>query len=333
MLSKILHKIPAGTMIIPMFLSAIINTFFPEVFQIGDFTRAIFTSKGSTTVMSLALVFIGAQLRIKEIAEVAKRGGIIVFAKWLVGAILVTIIGKIFGPKGIFGISTLAFACALINANGALYLGLNIEYGDKLDQSSMSMSSLSSGAFLSLVTLGASGQAHVPILSLVDVVFPMLFGMILSNLDEKIGDALIKGIPITQPFVGITMGGSINILNIIDGGFSGILLGLLTVFITGPFALIFDIKLNKRPGYAAWAMASTAANAIAVPAAIAIVDPVWQPFVSVATTQVAAATVTTAIIVPLVTSFWAKKYGCPAYPLENQDFLREDWWNKYKPIA
>ena len=34
--------------------------------------------------------------------------------------------------------------------------------------------------------------------------------------------------------------------------------------------------------------------------------------------QVAAAVVVTAIIAPLMTSYWAKKYGCPKMPLETE---------------
>lgn len=35
MILKFLKKVPAGMMIVPMFLSALINTFFPDMLQIG----------------------------------------------------------------------------------------------------------------------------------------------------------------------------------------------------------------------------------------------------------------------------------------------------------
>jgi 2-keto-3-deoxygluconate permease len=47
-------------------------------------------------------------------------------------------------------------------------------------------------------------------------------------------------------------------------------------------------------------------------------DPALEPYVSGATTQVAAAVVVTAIIAPLMTSYWAKKYGCPKMPLKTE---------------
>ena len=79
--------------------------------------------------------------------------------------------------------------------------------------------------------------------------------------------------------------------------------------------MLCDRLIGKRPGYAGWAVASAAGNSIATPAAVALVDPSWAPFVGDATTQIAAAVVVTAILVPIITGWW-KKYGCPQIPLE-----------------
>ena len=74
--------------------------------------------------------------------------------------------------------------------------------------------------------------------------------------------------------------------------------------------LIFaDRFINKRPGYAGAAAASAAGNSVATPAAVALIDPSYAPFVEGATAQIAAAVVVTAICVPLLTAWVAKKYG------------------------
>ncbi|MFR7444086.1 MAG: 2-keto-3-deoxygluconate permease [Sellimonas intestinalis] len=69
-------------------------------------------------------------------------------------------------------------------------------------------------------------------------------------------------------------------------------------------------------GYAAWAVATTAGNAVAVPAVIGTADPAWAEFVGTATVQVAASTVLSALLVPFIVSWWAKKFGCPKFPKE-----------------
>ena len=126
------------------------------------------------------------------------------------------------------------------------------------------------------------------------------------------GDKLI-------PFVGLTLGAGINLSNVVKGGGPGILLGLITLFVGGSFIVFCDRIIGKRPGYAGWAVATTAGNAVAVPAAVALIDPRYAQHVSVATAQVAASVVVTAILAPLVTNYWAKKYGSPQFQNNNTD--------------
>ena len=325
MIMNFLKKIPAGMMIVPMFLSALINTFFPDLLQIGSFTTAVFTNAGTAAILGVQLVCMGAQLRVKELAEVLKRGGVLLISKYAIGAILGILIGKTFGMAGIFGLTTLAIISAITNSNGSMYLALNVEYGDEVDQTAMSLLAINDGPFLTLVTLGASGLAQIPIVSLIAVVIPIIFGMIIGNLDEKMSKFLEPGVGLLLPFVGISLGAGIDVKGIVAGGAPGILLGLMTICISGPFVVLCDRIFNKRPGYAGWAISSTAGNAIAVPAVVASIDPGWAPYVTAATTQVAASTVMTAILIPIITSWWAKKYGCPKHPLPGQDFSKKYW--------
>ena len=325
MIFKFLKKVPAGMMIVPMFLSALINTFFPDMLQIGSFTTAVFTSAGTAAVLGVQLVCMGAQLRVKELAEVVRRGGVLLLSKYVIGAIIGIIVGKVFGMVGIFGLTTLAIISAITNSNGSMYLALNVEYGDEVDQTAMSLLAINDGPFLTLVTLGASGLAQIPITSLIAVIVPIIFGIIIGNIDKKMSEFLEPGIGLLLPFVGITLGAGIDVKGIVAGGAPGILLGIITVCISGPFVVLCDKIFNKRPGYAGWAVSSTAGNAIAVPAVVASIDANWAPYVTAATTQVAASTVMTAILIPIITAWWAKKYGCPKYPLSGQDFSKKDW--------
>lgn len=324
MILRFLKKIPAGMMIVPMFLSSLINSFFPELLNIGSFTTAVFTSAGTAGILGVQLVCMGSQLRVKELAEVVKRGGVLLLSKYAIGAIIGILVGKIFGMAGIFGLTTLAVISAITNSNGSMYLALNVEYGDEVDQTAMSLLAINDGPFLTLVTLGASGLAQIPIQSLVAVIVPIVIGMIIGNVDKQMSEFLEPGIGLLLPFVGITLGAGIDVRGILSGGVPGILLGLITICISGPFVVLCDRIFNKRPGYAGWAVSSTAGNAIAVPAVVATIDSSWAPYVEAATTQVAASTVMTAILIPIITAWWAKKFGCPKYPLPGQDFSKNE---------
>ncbi|MBU5668230.1 2-keto-3-deoxygluconate permease [Peptoniphilus sp. MSJ-1] len=320
MIINFLKKVPAGMMIVPMFISAIINTFFPEILQIGSFTTAVFTSQGMAAILGVQLICMGAQLRVDELFKVLKRGGVLLLSKFFIGAILGIGVGYIFGPLGIFGLSSMAIICAVTNSNGSMYLALMTEYGDEVDQTSMSLLAINDGPFFTLLALGLSGLANIPIMALVAVIVPILFGMLIGNIDKKMQEFLEPGVGLLLPFVGITLGAGMNIKNILGGGASGLILGLVTVFIGGAFIVLCDRKINKRPGYAGWAVASTAGNAIAVPAMVGAADPTLMPIVEVATTQVAASAVLSAILVPILTAWWVKKHGAPKAPLEGQSF-------------
>ncbi len=192
-------------------------------------------------------------------------------------------------------------------------------YGDEVDCGAMALLSLNDGPFFTLVAMGASGLADVPILSIIAAICPIAVGMLLGNLDKSFSDYVAPAGPIMIPFVGLTLGAGINLGNVVTGGLSGIILGLMTCFVGGAFIVFCDKTISKRPGYAGWAVATTAGNAVAVPAVLGLADPTLEPFVSSATVQVAASVVITAILVPLITNWWAHKYGCPKFPLESKN--------------
>ena len=192
-----------------------------------------------------------------------------------------------------------------------LYLSLVKTYGDEADAATVALLALNDGPFFTLLALGASGMASIPMMSLVAVIVPMVLGMIIGNVDKSMMEFFAPMADILIPFVGLTLGAGINLKDVVKGGPQGILLGLITVFVGGFFTLLFDRLICKQPGYAAFAVASTAGNSVAVPAAVVLIDKTWAPYQAVATTQLAASVVVTAILVPIVTSIWAKKYGCP----------------------
>lgn len=324
MIMKLIKKVPAGMMVIPLLLGSIINTFFPQIVNIGSFTTAVFTSAGASTAMGIQLFCLGTTLQVKDIPPVLKRGGILLLSKFAIGAAIGITVGKVFGMTGVLGMTSLAIISAVTNSNGSVYLALMENYGDEPDCAAMALLSLNDGPLFTLIALGASGLANVPIMALVATIGPILVGMILGNLDKEITKFLAPAGSIMIPFVGFCLGAGINITNLIKGGPQGIILGLVTCFVGGAFIVFCDRIIGRRPGYAGWAVATTAGNAVAVPAAVALVDASYAPFVNAATVQVAASTVVTALLVPFITDWWAKKYGCPKFPKKGAEPVEAD---------
>lgn len=319
MILNFLKKVPAGMMVIPLLLGSLIVTIFPNAFEIGGLTAAVFSSAGTNTLLGAQLFCMGTALSVKDMPKVLKRGGVLLLAKFAIGAGIGILVGKVFGAAGFLGLTPLAIICAVTNSNCSVYLTLMGEYGDEADCGCFPLLALNDGPFFTLVALGASGLANIPFQSLIAAIIPIALGMLLGNLDKGLRNLFAPMGSAIIPLIGFALGTGINLTNVIKGGFPGILLGLITVFVGGGFILLCDKFITRRPGYAAWAVATTAGNAVAVPAAVALIDTAWEPYVATVTVQVAASVVVSCILAPIITSWWAKKHGCPKMPLEGQE--------------
>ena len=306
-------------MVIPLLLGSLIVTIFPNAFEIGGLTAAVFSSAGTNTLLGAQLFCMGTALSVKDMPKVLKRGGVLLLAKFAIGAGIGILVGKVFGAAGFLGLTPLAIICAVTNSNGSVYLTLMGEYGDEADCGCFPLLALNDGPFFTLVALGASGLANIPFQSLIAAIIPIALGMLLGNLDKGLRNLFAPMGSAIIPLIGFALGTGINLTNVLKGGFPGILLGLITVFVGGGFILLCDKFITRRPGYAAWAVATTAGNAVAVPAAVALIDTAWEPYVATVTVQVAASVVVSCILAPIITSWWAKKHGCPKMPLEGQE--------------
>lgn len=300
-LKKTLDKIPGGMMVVPLFLGVLTNTFFPQFLKIGGFTTALFSKTASSTILACFMFLIGSQIHFKLAPKAIKKGALLITGKFVVGAAIGILAGKIFGPAGVLGLSPLAILAALTNCNGGLYASLASQYGDETDVGAYALLSLKDGPFFTLVALGASGLAQIPVMSLVAVLVPIVIGMILGNIDPDMRAFLGSSKLLLIPFFSFPLGAGMNLETIVKAGGPGILLGVLAAF-TGIGAYVL-LKLFKEEPIIGLATGSTAGNAVATPAAVAAADPALAAIAAAATAQVAAACVVSAVICPFVVTY------------------------------
>lgn len=307
---KTINRIPGGMMIVFLFLGCIVNTFAPKSLEIGSFTTALFKN-GALPLIAVLLFCSGAQITIKTAGVALWKGVVLNSTKVILGLSIGVILGKVAGPEALlFGISPIAFMAAMANSNGGLYTALAQRYGNESDIGAVAIISMNDGPFFTMLAMGATGMADIPLTALIAVIMPIVIGMILGNLDSDIKDFLKPGIALSIPFFAFPLGAGLNLNSIINAGFSGVMLGVLTVVVTGmggyflyKFLIPNKYKTNNCVGAS---IGTTAGNAVGTPVAVAQIDPTWAAVAAVATVQVSSAIVITAILCPFLVDFICK---------------------------
>ncbi len=309
-IKRAMDRVPGGMMVVPLLLGALLATFAPGAPKFfGSFTGALFS--GALPILAVFFVCTGASIDFRATPYILKKGGTLFAVKIAIGVLLGVIFGRLLGEApvsaGMFaGISTLAIVAAMNDTNGGLYMALMGQYGQARDVGAYTVMSLESGPFLTMVTLGVAGLAAFPWPTLLGGVLPLLAGMLLGNLDREMREFLGRAIPVMIPFFAFALGANLDLGKVWQAGLLGAGLGLAVVVVTG-IPLYFADRLIGGNGVAGVAAASTAGNAVAVPAIIASANPVYAPAAAQATVLVAASIVVTAMVVPLVTAWTARR--------------------------
>ena len=318
-----IERVPGGLMVVPLLLGAIFKTFVPGTADyFGSFTKALFIAP--LTVLAIFYVCMGTTIELRATPYILKKGGTLLITKILCGVIAGIVLGRLLGDKPVgagpfLGLSTLAVVAAMNDTNGGLYMALMGKYGRPKDVGAYSVMTLESGPLLTMLTLGVAGLSFFKWQDLAGAILPLLFGIIIGNLDPECRKYFGKAAPPLIPFFAFALGFTLDLHNLLNAGLLGIFLGLGVVAVTG-LALFLADRLTGGNGVAGLSAASTAGNAAGVPALVAAANPAYTEAAKSATVLVAASVVITAIVVPLVTAWWAKRVngGDGSAPPEGQ---------------
>lgn len=315
-IKRAIERVPGGLMVVPLLCGAVANTAFPGASKFfGSFTGALFT--GALPILAVFYVCTGATIDFRATPYILRKGGTLFAVKIGIGILAGIILGRLLGEApvdaGLFaGISTLAVVAAMNDTNGGLYMALMGQFGQARDVGAYSVMSLESGPFLTMVTLGVAGLAAFPWPALLGGILPLLAGMLLGNLDREMRDYLGRAVPVLIPFFAFALGANLDLARVWQAGLLGLGLGLAVVVATG-VPLFFADRLTGGNGVAGVAAASTAGNAVAVPALVASANPAYADAAAQATILVAACVVVTAVVVPLATA-WAARCAAARAP-------------------
>jgi len=301
---RFINRVPGGLMVVPLFLGMLVNTFAPNLLKIGGFTEGL-SSAGYNTVLGMYLFTVGTKMTLNAAPRMLKRGFGIMGAKLGIAVAVALAVAKL-SDGSLFGYSSLALMVALSDTNGGMFMALTSVMGDKEDAGTYVPQSIETGPFVTMLFLVGAGLATIPWIAMVSVVAPIAAGAVLGNLDGDLRDFFGKHEPVIVPFMAFTLGQNINLMNVLTAGPSGVLLGVFVCVVTGTLCILADRALGSS-GIAGAAASSTAGNAAAVPKAIAIADPSYAAIAPIATVQVAASVIVTAVLTPLLTSWMHRR--------------------------
>lgn len=296
-------RFPGDTIVVPMLIGVVLNSFVPQVLQIGGFFTGIVN--GTSALVGVFLLFLGATIDVRSTPKAIKIGAVVIGTKVALSVLLG--LGVAFLCNDNFlGLSSLAVISAVSVANNALYSGIVAQYDDDAVKGAVAITSLSVGPTVTMIALSSAGLASISVWSIVGSILPLVIGIALGNLSAWFKKTLSAGVTPSIIVVGFALGCGMSIQQLFQGGLSGILLGLVTVFVVGGITVLAD-KLIGGSGIAGAAISSTAASGVSNPGALAAVDPAYAAVAPIATAQVAASVLITSFLTPMLTSFVAKQ--------------------------
>jgi 2-keto-3-deoxygluconate permease len=305
-----LERVPGGLMLIPLVLGSIVATFATPVIELGNFTTALLADS-ALPLIALLILATGAQVSPGQSPRVLAKAGTVLLGKTIIPGLIIVGLGLIVGIDGFLGISILALLAAFENQNGGLWLALTGQYGDEEDRGAYIAAALNDGPFFTMVLIGIAGLGAIPLTDILAAIIPFLIGFVWGNVDPRFREVM-KPVPlIVIPFFAFSLGAGIDLLEVLEGGLRGAILGILVVPITGGMVfLLYRLFLKERGGIG-FAAGTTAGNALATPVVVAQADPTFEPYVAAATAQIGASILVSALLAPLVTSWVINRQGGP----------------------
>lgn len=304
-----MQRVPAGTLNVPMAITAVVHTFFPQALEIGGSTTALFKD-GTSTFIGLMLFLTGSQFKLVQVVPTLERGFVLLLTKLAIavaGALLVLS----FVPRdGIYGIPLIALVAAIAATNPGIYLAICKKQGDGIDVAAFGLLNLISVPAIAILCMGLGSGGGFQVMILVQILVPFLIGMLVGNLDEGLADFLKPGSALVLPFLGFCFGSAIDLKLVVSAGLSGLLLTGIYIVANVPILYLVDRLLLRRPGYASFGVASAAGVSIAVPGLYAAQDPAFEQYVSVAAAQIAMVVVITSFLMPVL----ARRFGASRKP-------------------
>lgn len=296
---KFMKKLPAGTLLVPMLLSALLHTLWPDLLHIGGITEDFLGGHGVNFIVGMLTFSSGLIIDLASFKTMLKRHGVLMLVKLILVVPVSLLYARFFGQAGVLGISAVAFTVSMVSMNPAMYISLVDNFGEEVDKAAFAFTGLFSIPVIPVLIYSFNGQGAVDWMPILSTIFPLLLGIVLGNFDPDFRELFDGTVVILLPMLGWSMGQGMNLVTAFQAGFSGIALGVLYYIFTSSI-VIFDRRVLKNDGVAAMAMNSVAALSTSIPAILAQSIPELQQYVPSAVAQILMVNLITVFATPAI---------------------------------
>ncbi len=306
-----IKKVPAGTFLVPMLMSALIYTFWPNLFQIGGLTEHIFGGAGTNGIIGAICFASGTGIDVKKIGYALKRQGVLLLAKFIIGVTASLLFISFFGQSGVLGISALAFTITICSINPAVYLSLMQQYGSEQDTAVYGVTGLFSIAAVPMIVYGIASGGGMDWMPVISTLVPMVAGVVFGNIDSNFRDFFMPALPGLTFLMGWNLGYGLNLVESLKAGGGGLVLGLLFYIINFALLLI-DRFVLKNDGTVGATFLTVAGLSVSTAGILGNIYPdLLGPYVTAATSQVLLVVVLTSVITPFIVAKLSKNDRTP----------------------
>lgn len=307
----LMKRIPGGTLIVPMLLTATINTFFPNALSIGGTTTPLFKS-GTMAIIGLILFCSGAAINPSLLYKLFKSNGVYFVMKIII-MFVVAYAAQYFMPEVVFlGIPAATVFAILTSTNPGTYLEQANRYGSEVDRASFPLVHLSTTVAVPVLVYGIVGAASGGFngMAMLALFIPFIVGFVCGNLDSKFGAFFKAGTGLMIPILGANFGASMNLKSaVVDGGLPGVVMSVIYLLLIVTSFLLVDKIILQRPGYQSVAWCSVSGSCAAIPSLIMAGNPALAGYIPQSVAMVVTATIITNLAMPLINKKVVARWG------------------------
>lgn len=295
-----IQSVPAGLVLIPMFISALLYTIAPNLVLIGGPTEALLSNQSINFLIAAISFFSGLTLDFKSILKILKTQGSLLLVKVILAGGLTYLYISFFGVEGIFGISALALVGVLNASNPSMYIALMDDFELHEDKGAFGLIGTICLPTIPLFLFSLSQPTAIDWSPILSAIIPVILGVIMGNLDNSMRDFFKSGPSIIMPLLGWQLGYGINLIDALGSILQGIILVLLFYTIITIPMILFEKAVLKSSGVYTASMNTISGVTISVPALIAASNPQFAHLVPTAAAAVTLGVVLSSIITPIL---------------------------------